>query len=135
MAPGQPVFDDLSRFSGAEWERGPLRTQLFQFRVVESLQKLPRRSGFGRSIAKSPLQTGVMGQQADVLGAFPAQRLEQTKGLDHLVFGKVALALAQGKVGGDQVGQPQGTIDAGKGEQAGVTAGSLSQSAANAGSP
>ena len=94
---------------------------------MKQLQKVPHRRRFGQRIAQPALQAGVVGQQSGVLGAGSHDGLQQHNGLDQLALAKPALAFAQLEVGGDQVGQAQGTEGAGNGQGPRARAAGLQQ--------
>ena len=107
----------------------PRRPQRLQLLIMEAVQEPAQRGGLGGPIPQAPFQTGILRQERNVLGAVPANGLEQEDRFDHLGLVKAALALAQPQVGGNQVGQAQGTKDPGGGQGAGVGTGGLLQGA------
>jgi hypothetical protein len=62
-----------------------------------------------------------------IFGAFPADRLEQGNGFNELGLAKAALSLAQGQIGTDQSGQPQGAVNARNAQEPGMGAGRFVQ--------
>src|SRR5213082_1273694 len=63
----------------------------------------------------------------DVLRTFPTDGLEQDHRFDQLSFGEATLAFAQRKIGGDQTGDGQGTVNAGDSQKSRLGAGRLVQ--------
>ena len=55
----------------------PRRAQRFQFLIVKALQKPPHRRRLGRPIPQAPFQTGILGEQPNVLRTVPADGLQQ----------------------------------------------------------
>ena len=96
---------------------------------MKQLQKLAHGRHFGRTIAQTPLQTGILGQKANVIGTIVAKGLEQNHRLSHLPLREAALAFAELEIGGDGPRQAQGAEGPGDGQGPDERAAGLGQRA------
>ena len=97
--------------------------------VVEALEEGAEGGDLGKLEAEATLQTGIGLEEGNVLGTFAADGLEENERFDELCLGEAAIALLEGEVGSDEIGQLEGAKGTRGCQESGAGAGHLLEGA------
>ncbi len=79
---------------------------------MEAIEEGPHRAGLGQGKAQPPFEAIVARQQRHIFGTISTGGLEQDDTLDVLAVGATATPLLEFEIGGDQIGDFEGTKSA-----------------------